>query len=111
MRIGNSRRHARVSYTGAVRLSWEEQGVPRYASGRCIDLSSNGLRVEATVGIPLRSRISLRIDELKLSAAALLKHVSRRGAKYVLGLELSQALHEKVLAAMTQPVHANGARE
>jgi hypothetical protein len=112
MRIGNSRRHARVRYTGAVRLAWDEHGVPRYALGKCVDLSSNGLRVEAPVGIPVGSRISLRIDELKVSAAALLKNVSRRGSKSLMGLELGQALHEKVLAAITQaPAQANGAPE
>lgn len=100
MRTGNSRQHGRIRYTGPVRLAWEERGEPRYAQATCIDLSANGLRVEAPVGMPPRSRVSLRIDELKLSASALLKHVARRGSKYILGLELSHALQEEALAAI-----------
>lgn len=102
MRTGNSRQHGRIRYAGPVRLAWDERGEPRYAQAKCIDLSPSGLRVEAPVGIPPRSRISLRIDELKLSASALLKHVARRGSKYILGLELSQALQEKALAAIAE---------
>ena len=100
MRIGNSRRHSRIRYTGSVRLSWDDHGEPCYVQGKCVDLSAGGLRVEAAVGIPLRSRISFRVDELKLSGSGLVKHVARRGAKCILGLELSQPLHEKVLAAI-----------
>jgi len=102
MRTGNSRQHGRIRYTGPVRLAWDERGEPRYAQAKCIDLSPNGLRVEAPVGMPPRSRISLRIEELKLSASALLKHVARRGSKYILGLELSHALQEKALAAINE---------
>ncbi len=100
MRTGNSRQHGRVLYTGGVRLAWEERGEARYARGKCIDLSASGLRVQAPVGIPPRSRVSLRIDELQLSAPAVLKHVMRQGSKYILGLELSQRLQEKALAAV-----------
>jgi len=102
MRTGNSRRHARVSYAGPVRLAWDEGGEPRYAQARCLDLSAGGLRVEAPVAIPAQSRIFLKVDELKLSGSAQLKSVTRRGSKYILGLELNQTLHEKTLAAISQ---------
>jgi len=112
MRTGNSRRHGRMPYTGRVRLAWDESGAPRYAQGKCIDLSAGGLRVEAPVAIPVQSRISLRIEELNLSASALLKHVSRRGSKYMLGLELSQTLHERALAAIVRaPVQDTSAEK
>lgn len=102
MRTGNSRRHARVTYTGPIRLAWDEGGEPRYAQARCIDLSAGGLRVEAPVGIPAQSRILLKVEELKLAGSARLKNMTRRGSKYILGLELNQTLHEKALAAISQ---------
>jgi len=102
MRTGNSRRYPRLTYTGPVRLAWDEGGEPRYVRARCIDLSAGGLRVEAPVGIPAQSRILLKVEELKLSGSARLKNVTRRGSKYILGLELNQTLHEKVLAAISQ---------
>ena len=109
MRIGNSRRHDRVPYTGPIRLAWDEGGEPRYVQAKCIDISAGGLRVEAPAAIPPQARISLSIQELKLSGSARLKNVTRRGAKYTLGLELSQTLQEKALLAIRQvvdPAHA-----
>ncbi len=102
MPTGNSRRHARVPYKGPIQLAWDDHGATCYAQGRCIDLSAGGLRVEAPVGIPPQSWVSLSVVELKLSGSARLKNVTRRGSKYILGLELSQTLQEKALAAIAQ---------
>jgi hypothetical protein len=99
----DSRRHRRVPYIGPIRLVWEDNGQSRFVQGKCIDVSESGLRVESAVPIPLRSRISLNAEKIKMSGSATVKHVERFGAKYILGLELSQALHDKALAAIREP--------
>ena len=102
MRAGNTRRFGRTAYAGGIRLGWDERGELRYLQAKCLDISTGGLRVEASAGIPLQSRVSLRVDELNLSGSAILKHVERRGSKYVLGLQLSQTLHAKTMAAIAK---------
>ena len=102
MRVGNSRRYGRTTYKGGIRLGWEERGDLRYIQAKCMDISAGGLRVEAPVGIPLQSRVSLRVDQLNLSGSAILKHVERRASKFVLGLQLSQTLLDKTVAAIAK---------
>ncbi len=98
------RRHGRIPFIGIVRLSWEDaQGQPKYAQGQCMDVSESGLRVEVNTAIAPRTRISLNADRIKLSGSATVKHVVRYGSKYILGLELSEALREKTLAALREP--------
>jgi hypothetical protein len=89
------RRHQRVEYIGPARISWEDaQGIPKYAQGNCLEISASGLRIAVEVFdlIPVRSRVSLRVDQIKLAGSATVRHVVRRGSKYVVGLELSQTL-------------------
>jgi len=44
-----NRRHQRVSYVGAVRISWEDaRGLPKYAKAKCLDVSAEGMRIELT---------------------------------------------------------------
>jgi hypothetical protein len=72
------RQHSRVPYTGPVRISWEDdQGVVKYTEAKYLDISEAGLRIEAREYIPLRSRISLRADGIKLSGSATVRHVER----------------------------------
>ena len=88
-----NRRHLRVSYAGAVGISWEdERGLSKYAKAKCLDVSEGGLRIEMTEPIPVLSRLSLRADQINLGGAASVRHISSRGCKYVLGLNLSPTL-------------------
>lgn len=67
---------------------------------KCLDLSEGGLRVEAPQSIPARTPVSLRAEGIQFSGNASVKHQRRQGSNYVLGLELSEALRDKVLAAI-----------
>ncbi len=88
-----NRRHQRVSYVGAVGISWEdERGLSRYAKAKCLDVSEEGLRIEVAEPIPVLSRLLLRADQINLGGAASVRHIASRGCKYVLGLNLSQTL-------------------
>ena len=95
------RRYQRIPYLGAVGISWEdEHGLPRYAPATCLDVSEGGLRIEVPERIPVSSRISLRADRINLQGSATVKHIARRGSKYILGLNLSQALRDQALAVI-----------
>jgi hypothetical protein len=96
------RRHHRLQYLGRVRISWESTRGPKYAAAKCLDVSEGGLRIEAPEPIPVYTSISLYADQINLSGAAIVKHVERRGSKYILGLELSHALRERTLSEIRE---------
>ena len=95
------RRHSRIPYSGRVRFSWEDsQGRPRFATGKCLDISDEGLRLEVIEAIPQRTIVSLQAEQVRFGGSAVVKHVARRGSKYAVGLELTQALLDKTLSAI-----------
>jgi hypothetical protein len=93
------RRHQRIPYVGAVRISWEdERGIARYAQAKCLDVSEEGLRIEVGEPIPVRSTISLREERIKVGGSATVRYTAwRRGCKYILGLNLSETLEKNSL--------------
>lgn len=97
------RRHDRIPFAGPVRICWEEtHGPPKYALGKCLEVSESGMRIEVPEPIPPRSKISMRADAINFHGSATVKHVARRGSKYVVGLELSHALREQLLTAIRE---------
>jgi len=94
----NNRRHRRIPYVGPARISWEEQGQQCFAQARCIDISEEGMRVEVVRAVRPGTRILLSAERLKLSGGASVKHMGRSGGKYLLGLNLTQALAPEKLA-------------
>src|ERR1035438_2973321 len=82
------RRHPRIPYFGRVRISWQDsQGCPRYMTGKCLDVSEAGIRVEVPEPIPARTNVMLRAEQLNLTGSAIVKHVARQGLNYFLGLD------------------------
>jgi hypothetical protein len=67
-----------------------------------VEVSEGGLLVNVPDPIPVRSTVSLRAEAINLSGSATVKHVARRGAKCVLGLELSHALREQAIDLIRQ---------
>jgi len=61
------------------------------------------MRIEVLRPIPVHARILLRADAINVSGSATVKHVTPRRAKYILGLNLSQALRHELLTAIRQP--------
>ena len=99
-----ARRHHRIPYAGPVRVSWSDaSGTPQFAMGKCIELSESGIRIEVPANIPARTSLLLSAERIKLSGPASVKHVVRSGAKYILGIELSQSMTEKAMAALREP--------
>jgi hypothetical protein len=103
----HARRHHRAAYTGPIRLSWEDaSGHPAYAQGKCIDISEGGLKVETHCPIPLRGCVSWRAERIRLAGSASVRHVARYGARYTVGLELSQPIPS---ASLPGPLPADAA--
>jgi hypothetical protein len=99
-----------MPYLGPIRVSWDEtSGSPRYTTGKCIELSESGIRVEVPVNIPVRTSLTLNAERIKLAGSASVRHVTRNGAKYILGLELSQSMTQKVAASIREPWALRGA--
>jgi hypothetical protein len=99
----DSRRHRRMPYIGSIQIGWEASGQARFAQGKCIDISESGLRMEVPVPVPLRTTISIRAEKITLNGSATVRHVDRYGSKYILGIEMSQILQDKTLAAIREP--------
>lgn len=99
----DSRRHRRIPYLGPIQISWESYGQTRFAQGKCLDISENGLRIEVPIPVPVRTSIVLRAERIQLSGSATVRYSTRYGAKYILGIEMSQVLQEKTLAAIREP--------
>jgi hypothetical protein len=94
------RRNPRIPYQGPIRIAWEEHGQPRFATTKCLDISAEGLRIESSQPVPRGAVIQLNAERIGLAGSATVKHVVRKGAKYLLGLELSQAVLSKTIAVI-----------
>ena len=98
------RRHSRIPYAGPVRVSWTgPSGDPAYTLGKCIEVSESGLRIEVPVQIAVRTPLLLNAERIKFSGPAMVRHCVRTGSKYILGLELSQSMTDKVVATIREP--------
>ena len=94
----NHRRYRRIPYMGQLRISWEDQGSPRYSMARCIDLSEDGLRIEVSQPVRPGTVIQIGAERIQLAGAACVKRMERYGSKYLLGLQLTQATLGKTVA-------------
>ncbi len=63
----------------------------RYAQAKCLDISEDGLRIQVSEPVPVRTRLLFRADLINFGGSATVRCVSWRGCKYILGLSLSQA--------------------
>ena len=96
----NNRRHRRIPYVGPIRICWEEQGQQCFAAARCIDVSEHGLRVEVARAVRPGTHLLLSAERLKLAGAASVRRMDRAGSKYLLGLQLTQAMAPGRLAEL-----------
>jgi hypothetical protein len=96
----NNRRQRRIPYVAPIRISWEDHGIQRFATARCIDLCENGLRVEVTQPIQAGTRLQLGADRIKLRGGASVRRMERSGSKYLLGLELTETMPASVIAGL-----------
>jgi hypothetical protein len=102
-----SRRHHRLSYSGPVLVSWQDRGETRFARGKCLDIGEGGLRLELPVAVPAATQVSLRLERIRISGSARVRHTIRYAGKYLMGVELSQALEAATLESMIVREHAS----
>jgi hypothetical protein len=97
------RRAVRLRSHTTFSLFWNEGGSqPRYTKVLCSEVSERGLSLETSDPIPVGTRVSLRADSGALFGDARVKHVSKRGAKYILGVQLSSCLLDEAFALVSE---------
>jgi PilZ domain len=110
----NSRKHERVPSLVRVKLRWcGPSGEAHIATGKALDFSESGLRVQLTEPIPLRSYIILDAPELNLAASvAWVRHCFQKGMKYIVGLEFGTAVQAPLNSLkLVEPVPTTGSSE
>jgi hypothetical protein len=90
------RRNKRTAYTGSIEVSWMDGGQAKFTRGRCVDLSADGLLLELSVSMQVRTVVTLRFDRIHLIGTASVRHTRRAGMKFLLGFELSQHFREQI---------------
>jgi hypothetical protein len=96
MSKGNMRRHDRSDVRSLVQLMWKDRyGNEKFTNAYTLDVSESGMRLEVPEQMPERSYVTMRADKLGLHGTASVRSCSRKGTKYVVGLEFSAGLKFK----------------
>ena len=95
-REGELRRHARAEKSSPVQIVWKDSaGVDKFVNGKTLDISASGMRVEVSDPIERRTYVTLQCTALALRGSASVRSCTRKGMKYVVGLEFSGGLQWK----------------
>jgi hypothetical protein len=90
------RQHDRNHAVATVLVLWDDTtGHEKFAHARSFDISETGLSVELPEAVPVRSFVTLRSDRFGIQGRAQVRHCSRKGMKYLVGLEFSAGLRWK----------------
>ena len=89
----NKRRDVRVRFHAPFRLFWvERMSQMKYAKAVSEDVSERGLSLETSQSIPVGTRLALRAETGELFGGAKVRHSTRRGSRYVVGIEFGYSL-------------------
>ena len=93
---GDLRRHARSARSERIQLVWKNrQGVDGFLTGRIVDVSESGVRVEVSDPLEKQTYVTLQAAGLGLHGSASVRTCTRKGMKYLVGLEFSAGLKWK----------------
>lgn len=93
---GDLRRHARSTRSAPIQLVWKSrQGVDGFLTGRIIDVSESGVRVEVSDPLEKQTYVTLQASSLGLHGSASVRSCTRKGMKYLVGLEFSAGMKWK----------------
>jgi hypothetical protein len=96
MSEGELRRHARSAKSAPVQVAWKDrQGGDNVIRGTIIDVSESGIRIELPEPLEKQTYVTLQSVSLGLHGSASVRTCTRKGVKYVVGLELSGGLKWK----------------
>jgi len=86
----DKRRKQRQLFDCSLEISWKDgEGSSRMMGVHAIDLSNSGIRVESSEPIDLQTEVYVRAERYGLTGTTSVRHCSRRGSKFVLGLEFN----------------------
>jgi hypothetical protein len=90
------RRYNRTPLSTAVRLSWEDgKGHLLEVRGKGIDRSPGGLSMEASGSVPVRTLVHVQVEQHGRVGSGYVRHCGRKGVRYHIGVEFTQAAHWK----------------
>jgi len=79
-----------------VQLVWQGRGgVDQFVSGKTLDVSASGMRVEVSAPIEKQTYVTVQCAALGLHGRASVRTCARKGTKFLIGLEFSAGLQWK----------------
>jgi hypothetical protein len=95
-REGDLRRHSRSAKSAPVTAVWKDRaGADKFGNGRALDISESGMRIEVSEPIEKQTYVTLQCVSLGLHGTASVRTCTRKGMKYVVGLEFSGGMKWK----------------
>jgi PilZ domain-containing protein len=91
-RIKKNRLHWRHPLVSPIQVTWQDQaGGERQDRGRCLDVSKGGLKMELPHPIEVGASIRFYVVHSDIVGAGLVRHCTKTGSKYVIGVEFTDA--------------------
>ncbi|MBZ5593295.1 MAG: DnaJ domain-containing protein [Acidobacteriia bacterium] len=88
--MNDKRRKQRQLFDCSLEISWKDsQGHSHTLTAQAIDVSNAGIRLEASEPIDMHTEVFVRAERYGLTGSTAVRHCSRRGGKYLLGLEFN----------------------
>ena len=95
-REGELRRNEREEVSSPARLVWQDRsGADCFMNARALNVSASGMRVEVADPIDKQTYVTVQCTALGLHGRASVRSCTRKGMKYILGLEFSAGLQWK----------------
>jgi len=79
----------RLPHSSPIDISWAESSGLKSANATLEEISVGGMRIEVSEYIPVNTMLTFRVNAIDLSGSATVRHATQRGAKFILGLELT----------------------
>jgi len=90
------RRETREVCTPAVKIMWcDAFGADKFANATALDVSAQGMRLKVPEALRVQSSVTLRSEKLSLQGQASVRHCSRFGTSYTVGLEFVRGVRWK----------------
>ena len=87
------RRAERQDCVPTVKIMWcDPSGNDKFANASALDISEIGVRLKVPEPLPVQTCVTLRSERLKLHGQASVRHCSRTGPAYTIGLEFSRGV-------------------
>jgi hypothetical protein len=84
------RRQNRTEVSVPVQVMWKDRlGNDKFTTAQSIDICQSGMRLQAPEQIPERSYVTLKSEKLGLHGSASIRSCSRKGTRYLVGIEFS----------------------